>query len=572
MSKQRHVTSITLAHINDTHSYFEPTPLQFTLPTPQGRLQPYVSAGGFARIATRIAQLREQASQQHRDFIFLHAGDSFQGTLYFSLFKGKANAELLNALQIDAMTLGNHELDMGNEPVAEFAQAIDFPLLAGNWDLSRENRSKPVRLGSNDNVYSYDPHTQCARWILKGDAANPVAIFGVSLDKMTDIANPDQDTPFVNAIEVVRNTIAAIHASGVRSIIVLSHLGYHQDLQLAEAVEGIGVIVGGHSHTLQGDFSELGFEKMDEYGRRVGDTYVVQSSCHALALGHCHIDFDEHGRVVRFNGKNELLIGRRLFMDASLDTEFDGQQYAISRQRVDEHPYVVTCAKHPEIQSILYEHYLPQVRQRQKQIVTQLERPLRHIRIPDEQGASELAPLVVQGFYESMREEGHPVEFALHNAGGIRASASAGPLTVADIVGNILPFVIPLAIYKVTGQILAEVLEGAMNNALSNGVVGTGTGSYPYLHRCRFEYHGDAPLGQRIQGLEIYRDGAWQCVHPEQVYCGVSSSYTVKGKEGYDAFLRMTQPVVYSPQSMSDAFLKFMSRADTTLGNRKTRA
>ncbi|MFA0521906.1 bifunctional metallophosphatase/5'-nucleotidase, partial [Vibrio sp. 10N.222.55.E8] len=87
-------------------------------------------------------QIEQDAQRQKIGTLFLHAGDCFQGTLYFSLFKGRANADLLNALNIDAMTLGNHELDMGNEPVAIFAKRIQFPLLAGNWNLSNEDINK----------------------------------------------------------------------------------------------------------------------------------------------------------------------------------------------------------------------------------------------------------------------------------------------------------------------------------------------------------------------------------------------------------------------------------------------
>ncbi len=85
------LTSITLAHINDTHSYFEPTSQQLTLNINGKTLTPFVSTGGFARIATRTQQLKQDAERMNREFIFLHAGDCFQGTLYFSLFKGKAN-------------------------------------------------------------------------------------------------------------------------------------------------------------------------------------------------------------------------------------------------------------------------------------------------------------------------------------------------------------------------------------------------------------------------------------------------------------------------------------------------
>ncbi|MGR5541384.1 bifunctional metallophosphatase/5'-nucleotidase, partial [Vibrio campbellii] len=156
-------------------------------------------------------------------------GDCFQGTLYFSLFKGRANADMLNALNIDAMTLGNHELDMGNEPVADFVQRIDFPFLCGNWDLSQELMSKEKRIGQHNGVYSYDPVTRAAKWITTEVDGEAVAVFGLSIDKMTDIANPDSDTPFIQALDVARHTVNAIHQTGINKIILLSHLGYEQD-------------------------------------------------------------------------------------------------------------------------------------------------------------------------------------------------------------------------------------------------------------------------------------------------------------------------------------------------------
>lgn len=155
MKKNNRTTRIRVAHINDTHSYFEPTSLQLALTVEQQSFAPFVSAGGIARIKTRAEQLKQQAEQNQRGFLFLHAGDCFQGTLYFSLFKGEANAVMLNQLGLDGMAVGNHELDMGNLPVAEFAERIDFPLLAGNWDLSNERQDKPKTLRFNPTVYSY---------------------------------------------------------------------------------------------------------------------------------------------------------------------------------------------------------------------------------------------------------------------------------------------------------------------------------------------------------------------------------------------------------------------------------
>ncbi len=563
------LTSITLAHINDTHSYFEPTSQQLTLNVYGKTLTPFVSTGGFARIATRTQQLKQDAERMNREFIFLHAGDCFQGTLYFSLFKGKANADMLNAIGIDAMALGNHELDMGNEPVALFTQRTNFPLLAGNWDLSRERADKQYRLSDNDNVKSYDIERRCAEWIVKGVGEDKVAIFGLSLDKMADIANPDTDTPFVNALETARNTVNEIQGSGINKIILLSHLGYDADKEVAQQVEGIGVIVGGHSHVLQGDFSALGLSQEEDYGQLINGTYVVQSGLYALAMGHSHIDFDCSGKVVRFEGRNELLLGRRLFLDASMSEAGSDSAHIEACEFVNNHPNVVVCKKDPDVQGILLNKYIPKVRELQNQMIAEAVKPLRHVRIPDEHGPSELAPLVAQSFVHAMRENGHEVQFAIHNAGGVRTSLQSGKLSIADIAGNLLPFAVPIGVYSVTGETIALTLEGAINNATNNGVEGTGSGSYPYTHNLSYRYDAGQPMGKRISDLSIHIDGVWQSVEAGTYYCGSSSAYTMKGKEGYDAIVAMKGEGYVSNVSMADAFIRLLTEQPDVLNKNK---
>ncbi|MFV0448177.1 MAG: bifunctional metallophosphatase/5'-nucleotidase [Vibrio sp.] len=566
------VTSITLAHINDTHSYFEPTSLQLTLDINGKRLTPFVSAGGFARIATRVQQLRDDAFRMGKGFIFLHAGDCFQGTLYFSLFKGKANADMLNAIGLDAMALGNHELDMGNEPVAVFTKRTNFPLLCGNWDLSQERENKIHRLSDNDSIKSFNPTLGCANWITKrvdgSEDDSEIAIFGLSLDKMVDIANPDSDTPFINALETAKRTVEQIHYSGINKIILLSHLGYEADKELARQVDGIGVIVGGHSHVLQGDFSALGLETQEEYGQRINNTYVVQSGLYALALGHCQIDFDQEGKVVKFAGRNELLLGRRLFLDASMSEAGSDYTHMQACEHINNHPNVVVCKKDPEVQGILLNKYIPRVRELQSQMIAEVQDSLRHVRIPDEQGPSQLAPLVAQSFVHAMRERGHEVQFAIHNAGGVRTSIQPGKLSVADIAGKLLPFAVPIGVYSVNGKTIALTLEGAINNAINNGIEGTGSGSYPYTHNLSFSYQADKPLGQRITDLKIRIGNEWQLVESEEFYCGTSSAYTMKGKEGYDAITAMHGEGYVSNVSMADAFISLLMDQPDLLNSR----
>ncbi|GAD77686.1 hypothetical protein VAZ01S_085_00330 [Vibrio azureus NBRC 104587] len=560
MKKNHKSVRIKLAHINDTHSYFEPTSLQLALNLDgQQVAEPYVSAGGFARIATRVEQLREDAHRQNQGMLFLHAGDCFQGTLYFSLFKGVANADLLNALNIDAMTLGNHELDMGNEPVARFCQRIQFPFLAGNWDLTHELPQKEHRISESSNVYSYDPDSKSAQYIVKTFDDEPVAIFGLSIDKMSDIANPDVDTPFISALQTAQNTVKKIHSDGINKIILLSHLGYDSDLELAEKVDGIGIIVGGHSHRLQGDFSAIGLSKDDRYGVEVNGTYVVQAGYHALALGHCTLEFDQQGKATMLNGQNELLLGRRLFWDSTMTTTLDQRKFESTCDFIHRQPNVTICKKHPAIQAILNDKYIPQVRKLQSQVIAHSNKTLRHVRIPDEQGGSELAPAVARSFLHSLNKRGHNIQFAIHNAGGVRTSLNSGNITVADIAGRLLPFAVPIGCYEIQGKMIRLALEGAINNALNNGVEGTGTGSFPYVYNLDFKYNKEAEQGQRIENLTIFEQDKWHPIDDKRWYRGTSSAYTMKGKEGYDAMLHMKGEGCVSPLSMADCFIELLT-------------
>ncbi|ROV58297.1 bifunctional metallophosphatase/5'-nucleotidase [Vibrio ponticus] len=557
--KNNRAISVRVAHINDTHSYFEPTSLQLNVNNDETKTSPYVSAGGFARIKTRVEELRAKSSEQNRGFLFFHAGDCFQGTLFYSLFKGEANSTLLNQLGLDAMAVGNHELDMGNLPVAEFANRIDFPLLAGNWDLSRELKDKPVVLSGNPNVYSYKTSTQSAQWIVKHVEQEPIAIFALALDKMADISNPDPDTPFVNAIETARNTVNQIHKAGINKIILLSHMGYDADLDFANHVDGISLIVGGHSHVLQGDFSALGLGKNDPYGIKVNNTHVVQAGFHALALGHCDIDFDQDGVITHFSGCNELLVGRRLFVDTSRSQSWQDSDYQALRDLLDKHPLVAACRKDPTIKLILKERYQTRVRELQQTFIATTKRKLRHVRIPDEKGGSEIAPLVAESFIHMMNKQGHHAQFAIHNAGGVRNSIDPGKISVADIAGKVLPFLVPIGVYKIKGRHITAIIEGAINNATNNGVEGTGSGSYPYVANLRYEYDATAPMGNRISHLEIMLNGLWQPVLDDECYTGTSSAYTMKGKEGYEAILNMQGEGIVSNESMADCLIAYFT-------------
>lgn len=84
-------------------------------------------------------------------------------------------------------------------------------------------------------------------------------------------------------------------------------------------------------------------------------------------------------------------------------------------------------------------------------------------------------------------------------------------------------------------------------------------GSYPYCHQLRYQYQAHKPLGQRIAQLQICLEGKWQSVDFDRSYCGTSSAYTMKGKEGYDALLEMEGEGMVTQISMADAFIELLS-------------
>ncbi|MGF1687297.1 bifunctional metallophosphatase/5'-nucleotidase [Photobacterium japonica] len=558
MTKHRSA-KITIAHINDTHSHFEPSSVSLQLPRDvlDADMSVFASCGGFSRVSSAVKDVKRQAHLQGREFMFVHGGDCFQGTLYFSLYKGLANAHLLNAVGVEAMALGNHELDMGNGVVADFMDHVSFPLLAGNWDLSQENPNKPNPLAHKANVLAYDAQQDHARYLIKDVDGESIALFGLAIENMAGIANPDPDTHFHNVIEVATKTIAAIHQAGINKIIVLSHLGYDRDLELAQQVTGIGAIIGGHTHTMLGDFSRIGYGVTDDYPHQVNHTYVVQAGCNALALGQLEIDFNADGSVARAGGINQLLLGRQFTLDASRSQHLDETSHEAVKQYLLAEPSVRFCIKDPLVENVLNEHYRPAVRQLQTQLVAQVSEPLRHTRIPDSKGPSQIAPLVVDSFVWQARELGVPVDFGIHNAGGVRASLHQGPLTSADIAGRLLPFAIGLMTYKVTGKQIRQALEGAINNAIDNGVEGTGSGSFPYTSHLRYAYQCCEPQGERIAHLQLKRDGQWIDINDETLYVSVSSGYTATGKEGYDALLDSHKEPVPLNVTMADAFEAF---------------
>jgi 5'-nucleotidase len=222
---------LRIVHVNDIHAHLDPTEVSLRCDPPAE-----VELGGAARLATAFAQLRRDGLPS----LFLHAGDEFSGTPWFSSYLGLADAAALDRLGLDAFVTGNHEYDRGPAVLGRFLDSLHVPTLAANVDASKE----PALAG------------KLRRGILIRRGGHLVGVVGVALPGTPGISSPGPTLTFRSA-STARSAVDSLRAAGAELVVLLTHAGFDQDTVLAR-MPGVDVVVGGHTHTRMGDFGDEG--------------------------------------------------------------------------------------------------------------------------------------------------------------------------------------------------------------------------------------------------------------------------------------------------------------------------
>jgi len=212
---------IVILHTNDTHSRIEPLPE--TDRTAGGK-------GGVVRRASYVDKMRKE----NKNVLLLDAGDFLQGTPYFNLFKGDVEVKAMNLMKYDAATLGNHEFDYGLAVLEEIIRKANFPIITSNYDFSETTLAglvKPYIVLKKDGM----------RIGIIGICVQPQGLIAVENYKGMKFLDP------VKSANELAEQLRSQHKCDM--VICLSHLGYQQDLTLAESTRNIDLIIGGHSHT-----------------------------------------------------------------------------------------------------------------------------------------------------------------------------------------------------------------------------------------------------------------------------------------------------------------------------------
>jgi sulfur-oxidizing protein SoxB len=251
---------VTLFQLNDTHGYLEPHPeLHWKAHCPELSVM-----GGFARIAGILNAARQETPG---GVLVFDNGDTFHGTPAVTLSKGEAAAPILNALGLSAMT-GHWDFAYGPAQAARLANMLDYPFLAANCHPLTEEAPR------------FPATTVCKA---NGVSIGVIGLAATILDK-TMPPSFSTGLRFTDGIEETRAHAARLRTEGCDLIVVLSHLGLPQDCALAEAVDGLDVILSGHTHN-----------RLDRPWI-VNGAIIIQSGCHGSYLGRLDLTFEE-GRI-----------------------------------------------------------------------------------------------------------------------------------------------------------------------------------------------------------------------------------------------------------------------------------
>ncbi len=222
----RIIDTLTILHINDTHSMLAPrAPRTADL---KG------TCGGIARAATVIGMTK--MSESH--VLTVHAGDVFIGDLFFNKFFGIAEFQMMNALGFDALVLGNHEFDVGPEVLQ---MAFDSSLANGGFDVLSANTIHDAP--EIEGLKKYVKH-----YTVKELGNIKIGIFGLTTPSTNLLSMPSPAVIDTNLESCISNCLGALIGEGCNLIICLSHLGTYYDEQIASTVPGINVIISAHDH------------------------------------------------------------------------------------------------------------------------------------------------------------------------------------------------------------------------------------------------------------------------------------------------------------------------------------
>ncbi|MGZ9585570.1 bifunctional metallophosphatase/5'-nucleotidase [Paenibacillus marinisediminis] len=432
---------LTIGHTNDVHGHV----------LDDGKVEM-----GYAKLVTLMKELRAE----NPNTMLIDAGDMIQGTIYANLSKGESITTLVNPIGYDMMVAGNHEFDFGHEQLSKVSKMFKFPVLGANvFDANNKLLLEP--------------------YMIKEIEGKKFAFLGLITEETPIVTHPDnvKGLTFKDPVDVAKEWVPMLR-SMADEVIIVSHSGLAADREIAKQVEGVDLIIGGHSHT-----------KLTK-PELVNGVYIVQDWEYGKSLG----------RVDMFYHNDELVHFSSGLIEYNKDTVADAE----TAKRVEE----------------LKKNTDGQLNEKIGTASVLLDGERTKIRAEE----TNLGNLVADAMLERTRTmPGFEADVALTNGGGIRASIQAGDITKRNLY-DALPFPNTLAVVEATGKELRAALENGVSKIEESG------GRFPHVSGMSFTFDIKQPAGSRVTNVKV----GGQPIDDAKTYRVATNDFIIAGGDGYE--------------------------------------
>ncbi len=479
---------LNILHINDLHSRIESIN-KFDSTCSAEEEAKNECFGGVARLKTEIDEKR--AALAGRNTLLLNAGDNFQGSLFFTTYKGLAEAEFLNLMKFDAMTVGNHEFDEGEDGLVGFLDKVTFPVLSSNvlpgYKSRLGDRIKPslvVDLGGQK-----------------------IGIVGAVANDTPELSSVGDDTLIAQDVDTITTAVEELKKQGVDKIIALTHVGYPRDLAVIARIPDVDVVVGGHSHSLLSNTDENAEGPYPTMVDNPGGykVPVVQAGSYSKYLGDLVVTFDDNGVVKSAKG-DPILIDSTIKPDPAVLTRIAELAKPIEELRT--------------------------------KIIGKSDAAIEGDRKVCRAEECSMGNLVADAMLDRVKGQGTTI--AITNGGGLRASIDAGDVTMGEVI-SVLPFQNTLSTFQLKGADISAALENGLSQIEEGG------GRFPQVAGLKLSFDASKPAGSRVVSVETKEGDAYVPLDPAKTYNLVSNNFMRAGGDGSSVFKKAENAYDYGP-------------------------
>jgi len=467
--------TFSILHTNDMHSRV---------------LEGKYDGMGLAKLKTLV----DEYEAVNPGVLLMDAGDAVHGQTFSTLEEGASMIDVMNEVGYDIMTAGNHDFNYGYERLLELDDMANFNILGANV---LNQFGLPILKESQ--IFTVN--------------GVKIGVFGLCTPETTYKTHPDNvaGLTFEDPVVTAERMVAELEGK-VDVIVALAHLGvddastYTSD-KVAMAVEGIDIIIDGHSHTTLPE------------GMMVGDTLIASAGSYDKNLGVVTVTVD---------GDTVTAEASLITKSDAADTAEDPGVAAIIAEIQDEHEAILS----EEVGRVPFE--------------------LNGERAFVRTGETNLGNLVTNAMLEET-----DADCALTNGGGIRASIDPGYITKGEII-TVLPFGNYIITKSLTGAVIKEALEHG------TAAYPDAEGMFPHVGGMTFMIDVSRPVGDRIVDLTI----GGEPVDLEVEYILATNDFMAAGGDGYDM---LNVETVNEFDALDEAVISYISMRGVIAPTRENR-